>query len=340
MGWATIFLLLCTGVLEVAMNRLQTFQNKFTGKRMGPGGTMPLMKERVVRRAELYSRESRLLFLRMLGFWIFMTILVVTTTLEVPRDFEHPIVPYCIGCLGYVGLVFALFNKLYMGTKIIAAVKLIALSIFSGILVALVLIVVTSNSSMAAVATLVFGWTYGFGSYAYIHHQNETSVHKWGEDHTLLSPQILTSGQSWIGAKTAVSVMSHRAVLRKLERLTPDLRIGISCESQRGQRLLEKLRELRAHVGAGDLHPTLEECFGREGVVSILDRGLEALERNLASLYICPAKEMRGESGEGYSALAAMTPSTAGVHRFSVYVAVPWQHRNEIAVVDQLLCES
>ena len=210
----------------------------------------------------------------------------------------------------------------------------------SGITVALILIVTTRESSMASIATLVCGWTYGLGSFSYIHHRNETSVHKWGEDHTLLSPQILTSGQSWVGAKSSPSVMSHRAVLRKLERLPPDLRVGISCESQRGQRLLEKLRELRAHVGAGDLHPTLVESFGREGVVSILDHGLAAFIRNLAHIYICPATEMKGESGEGFSALAAMTPSSAGVHHFSVYVAVPWQHRDDVVVVDQLLCES
>ena len=131
MGWATIFLLLCTGVLEVAMNRLQTFQNKFTGMRMGQkGDTKEMMSERILKRVALYKRETQLLFLRMLGFWLFMTIIVIASTYHLPIDFKHPFVPYFIGCLGYVGLVFALFNKLYMGTKIVAAVKLIALSIF------------------------------------------------------------------------------------------------------------------------------------------------------------------------------------------------------------------
>ena len=52
-----------------------------------------------------------------------MTIIVLSTTYTIPFDKDHPIIPYCIGCLGYVGLVFALFNKLYMGTKIVAASK-------------------------------------------------------------------------------------------------------------------------------------------------------------------------------------------------------------------------
>jgi len=59
-------------------------------------------------------------------------------------------------------------------------------------------------------------------------------------------------------------------------------------------------------VGTGKLHPALEECFGMESVVSILERAHEALVRNLAQIHICPEDEMKGDSGEGFSALAAM----------------------------------
>jgi hypothetical protein len=83
----------------------------------------------------------------------------------------------------------------------------------------------------------------------------------------------------------------------------------------------------------------LEAAFGREGVVSILERAHEALLQNLAQLYICPANEMRGSSGEGFSALAAMAP-VGSIFQFSVYVAVPWQHRHSVEIVDQLLCEA
>jgi len=89
----------------------------------------------------------------------------------------------------------------------------------------------------------------------------------------------------------------------------------------------------------GQLHPSLEAAFGREGVVSILERAHEALLQNLAQLYICPANEMRGSSGEGFSALAAMAP-VGSIFQFSVYVAVPWQHRHSVEIVDQLLCEA
>jgi hypothetical protein len=58
----------------------------------------------------------------------------------------------------------------------------------------------------------------------------------------LLSPQVLTSGQSWVGAQLAMTTMSHKAVLKRLEHLSPDHRIGISCESSRGQRLLASLK--------------------------------------------------------------------------------------------------
>ncbi len=58
----------------------------------------------------------------------------------------------------------------------------------------------------------------------------------------MLSPQVLTSGQSWVGAQLAMTTMSHKAVLKRLEHLSPDHRIGISCESSRGQRLLASLK--------------------------------------------------------------------------------------------------
>ena len=73
--------------------------------------------------------------------------------------------------------------------------------------------------------------------------------------------------------------------------------------------------------------------------MSILERAHEALLQNLAQLYICPANEMRGSSGEGFSALAAMAP-VGSIFQFSVYVAVPWQHRHSVEIVDQLLCEA
>jgi len=242
MGFATIYLLLGTGILEVAMNRLQTFQNRFSGKRMGLDGTKGMMIERIQQRQTLYRREACLLFQRMFLFWILMTTIVVISTYDTMFDntferlLDHPIVPYCIGSFGYVGLVFALFNKLYMGTKIMAAIKLIFLSIFSGIASGIIILFWSGWGSSTCIATVVCGWMYGLGTFTYIHHRDESNVNKWGEDHKLLSPQVLTSGQSWVGAKDAMSMMSHRAILQRLEHLSPDRRIGISCESQRGQR--------------------------------------------------------------------------------------------------------
>ena len=341
MGYATIYLLLGTGILEVAMHRLQTFQNRFSGMRMGMDGTKGMMRERIRRRQALYRRESFLLFRRLGIFWILMTLIVIATTWESQSilDLNHPIVPYFIGSFGYVGLVFALFNKLYMGTKIGAAVRLIFASVISGIVAGVTCLLLTGWGASASIATVVCGWMYGLGTFSYIHHRNESNVNKWGEDHKLLSPQVLTSGQTWVGAKEAMSMMSHRAVLKRLEHLPPDRRIGISCESKRGQRLLDKLKKLKFQVGMGRLHPCLEECFGKEGVVSILERAHEALVRNIAQIYICPEVEMCGNSGEGFSALAAMAPNGTSL-QFSVYVAVPWQHRNNVGIVDQLLCEA
>ena len=66
------------------------------------------------------------------------------------------------------------------------------------------------------------------------------------------------------------------------------------------------MNKLKQQVGTGKLHPALEECFGMESVVSILERAHEALVRNLAQIHICPEDEMKGDSGEGFSALAAM----------------------------------
>jgi hypothetical protein len=180
MGYATIFLLLCTGVLEVAMNRLQTFQNKFSGQKMGHDGTKGMMKERLKLRKQLYHSEVQSLFGRMGLFWVFMTGIVVASTANTPYTLDHPLVPYSIGCLGYVGLVFALFNKLYMGTKIMAALKLIFLSITTGLVVGIGLLLWTGMGMMACTATLVCGWMYGLGSWRYIHYRDDSNVHKWG----------------------------------------------------------------------------------------------------------------------------------------------------------------
>ena len=213
-----------------------------------------------------------------------MTAIVVASTANTPYTLDHPLVPYSIGCLGYVGLVFALFNKLYMGTKIMAALKLIFLSITAGLVVGVGLLLWTGMGLMACTATLVCGWMYGLGSWRYIHYRDDSNVQKWGEDHKLLSPQVLTSGQSWVGAQLAMTTMSHKAVLKRLEHLSPDRRIGISCESSRGQRLLASLKALSSATSQGQLHPSLEAAFGREGVVSILERAHEALIQNLAQL--------------------------------------------------------
>ena len=79
-----------------------------------------------------------------------------------------------------MGLVFALFNKLYMGTKIMAALKLIFLSITTGLVVGIGLLLWTGMGTMACTATLVCGWMYGLGSWRYIHYRDDSNVHKWG----------------------------------------------------------------------------------------------------------------------------------------------------------------
>ena len=57
MGWATMYLLLCTGGLEIAMARLMKFDKSFLGKRLDSDGAAGQMLEKVRRKQRLYRAE-------------------------------------------------------------------------------------------------------------------------------------------------------------------------------------------------------------------------------------------------------------------------------------------
>ena len=341
MGWATMYLLLCTGGLEIAMARLMNYDKSFLGKRLGPDGAAGQLSEKVLRKQNLYTKEVKNIFKLIGGLFVPTTCILVVTEWSTPWDISHPILPYFIGCLGYAGLIFALFNKLYMGSNTVAALKMIFCAVVAGVLSGVLLLVATNFESLASCSTLVAGWSYAIASYMFISHRDESSISKWGDDHKLLSPNILTSGQSWIGSRSSNSAFARSSCIKRLKMLPSDKRVGISPDSRRGKDIIEMLSETQMKVKQGMLHPALKECFADNGKLlgHMIDHAIRALAEGYAQIFICPQEDMRGDSGEGFSAIASMA-SDGMSYGFAVYVGVPWRRKNDPSVVNQLLCEA
>ena len=177
MLWATVFLMLSSAHLERVVSKITSFNETFTGRtydrdeaKKGHGITN-LIEERFVQKKKIYYTEIRkFCFIAGLCYIFTLALCIWNSQTAYTGEFDgdHPIVIFTIGCFGYLGLMFALFNKLFMSTSASnwAGARLVGLvyGILTGLVAAIILVRITGRSGAAVAATVVGGWTYGIYS--------------------------------------------------------------------------------------------------------------------------------------------------------------------------------
>jgi hypothetical protein len=176
----------------------------------------------------------------------------------------------------------------------------------------------------------------------------EESLAHFGEDHKLLSPNVLTSGQSWPGAKISKRPLERHRMLRNIRMLPSQERLAVTIASSRGKRLVERLRRTIDVISGSaprSLHKVLRDAFPAEEALNVLRKAISSFESQHVQIYMIPSRMLRGEKeGEGFSAISVELPSasTSQVENafVEVYVGIPWHQVEDSRLVDQLLLEA
>ena len=177
----------------------------------------------------------------------------------------------------------------------------------------------------------------------------DESLAHFGEDHKLLSPNVLTSGQSWPGAKISKRPLERHKTLRDIQNLSSQERLAVTIASKRGKRLLERLRrsiDLITGSAPRKLHQTLRDAFPAEEALNVLRLSISSFESQRVHIYMVPSRVLRGKKeGEGFSAISVEMPIASSQKNnnenvVDVYVGIPWHRVEESTFVDQLLLEA
>ena len=177
MLWATVFLMLTSAYLELVVPKITSFNTTFKGRTYNKaeaasdGSIGNLIQERFEHKKKIYFSEVRnLSFLAIICYFFTLGLCIWHSQTAYKGEFgaQHPIVIFTIGCFGYVGLIFALFNKLFMSTSASnwTGARLVGLvyGIIAGLLGGIIFLRLTGASGSAVAATVIGGWTYGIYS--------------------------------------------------------------------------------------------------------------------------------------------------------------------------------
>ena len=173
----------------------------------------------------------------------------------------------------------------------------------------------------------------------------DESLAHFGEDHKLLSPNVLTSGQSWPGSKISKRPLERHKMLRDITNLSSQERLAVTIVSSRGKRLLERLhRSIDLITGSAprSLHRVLRDAFPAEEALNVLRKAISSFESQHVHMYMVPSRVLRGKKeGEGFSAISVELPSEESKENVvDVYVGIPWHRVEDSKLVDQLLLEA
>jgi hypothetical protein len=140
------------------------------------GDAIPLIKIRLMKKAQFHRQEIRKLLFRVSLLWLPVAGIVGATTYDDDWSdpINHPVFSFIVGSLGYTCLLVALVNKLYIGANVVEACRAIVCGILLGYIITLPLLLITEKAGFASVAVFVAGSTY----VAYFTHSLHLHTHR------------------------------------------------------------------------------------------------------------------------------------------------------------------
>ena len=167
-------------------------------------------------------------------------------------------------------------------------------------------------------------------------------VARFAEDHKLLSPNVLTSGQTWVGARASRSEAGRRATVCRLRALhaSGGSSLEISAITRLGRELDAELAGALRRVRRGTADAALLAAFSVEQLEALVVTS-RALFRDskvtivLVSLsdmaHLGPGSQRESLGLEGFSAISVrgggswcQVVAQATEAQLEVYVGVPW----------------
>lgn len=336
-GWATAYFVTASAALELhihAVARAGASNHAIRNLRLGPGGatvddvarTHASIQRRVFRRELLYLLRTVVIGVGVSAgmMWLFFrSVSVVIWGV------------FGLACLGYSGLLFGLFCKLFSGAR----TDLAGIAMFRGVVIGIVggflAHLIWPWSGASVMSLLLGGVSYGFFSWQVSRRVRGVSGLLDSEDLgvSILTPAMQTSGQRWVGLDGELKQPARRLLSKldsHLRQLAKYHRNPILSNDSVGMAVIAALRE--AANFAEDLWSSSEThilCLAFPRPHEMLHRLYQSWQAGRISVEIVPDEALRSIDGRvGYSAIAVQpeAPAKRGERQVEmhVFVGVSW----------------
>ncbi|KAJ1551798.1 hypothetical protein HK096_006822 [Nowakowskiella sp. JEL0078] len=240
--WATVFMLLASGFLEISLGHIFSYNNNLPPPRLAESGSHAMLEESRKSESVVYKREL-LFFLRsILLVWILIGGVVAILYYQQWKVY----ILFGIASGGYIGLLCGLFHKIFLkGSELYMNIALGSIIVFS-VIISAILIKFTGFIECALAANVLSGILFGIVTVAFHRNEDRDSLHY----RVILSPSITSSGQSHVGSPGKPVLLTTTTEAREIlvERLYRDSDLPLHPDSPLGQEVCEILDQASKRI--------------------------------------------------------------------------------------------